>query len=221
VRVEQKIGTRGSLMYLQRLLATRPDLLDAGLRAVGALPPESTVDWVSPRADDDWAEYRDGDFLVRIGQRRLRASLSAFWPAGGPQWDALGVAGGVVLLVEAKAHVGEMKSSCAATAARSRETIAAGLDAARRGFGARAAADWMNGCYQLANRLAHLWFLRENGVDARLVLLQFTGHATMPTPSTHDAYHSALSAAFDHLGFGEVTSLPGVVHVYQDVTEIR
>ena len=207
-------------MYLQRLMAHRSDLLDDRLRAMGAIPPNAAVKWVSPRANDAWAEYRDGDFLVRIGRPGLQAKLSEFWPVGGPQWDALGVAGDIVLLVEAKAHVGEMKSSCGATAPRSLATITASLDAARRGFGARETADWMNGYYQLANRLAHLWFLRENGVDARLVLLQFTGHATMPSPSTDEAYRAAISAAFDHLGFDAPASPRGVVHVYQDVAEI-
>jgi hypothetical protein len=220
MRVEQKVGERGSLMYLQRLVASRPDLLDGHLRTAEAIPRTATANWLSPRANDAWAEYRDADFLSLVGRPELIPKLRAFWPASGPQWDALGLAGNTLLLVEAKAHVGEMKSNCAAKVKRSREMIVAALDAASRGLGGGDSAKWMNGYYQLANRLAHLWFLRENAVDARLVLLQFTGHMTMPTSSTDSAYHAAFGRALQHLGFDRSVSLPGVVSVFQDVNEI-
>src|SRR5665213_1933610 len=58
LRIEQKVGTRGSLMYLQRLVSRRPELLDRQLREAGAIPHGAAVRWVSPREDDNWAEYR-------------------------------------------------------------------------------------------------------------------------------------------------------------------
>ncbi len=219
MRIEQKEGTKGSLKFIQQLIARRPMLMADHLVAAGAIPSGSTVTWLSPLPADQWAEYRDEAFLERIGHPELAAALKRFWPARGPQWDGLAKAGDVVLLVEAKAHVGELASSCAAESPVSRDLITKSLDATKRALGAKAVADWMNGYYQLANRLAHLSFLRERGVNARLVLLQFTGDTGMPTESTPEAYETAYSAAMTHLGFDSAVTIPGVVHIYIDVAE--
>jgi hypothetical protein len=175
VRIKQKTGTRGSLMFVQHLVSRRPELLASRLREAGGIRPDTAVRWVSPLESDDWAEYRDAAFLERLGRPELAGELKEFWPARGPQWDAFGVSGDALLLVEAKAHVAELASTCTAEAPRSLALITRSLDATRRALGARADADCLTGYYQLANRIAHLRFLQNRGADARLVLLQFTG----------------------------------------------
>ncbi len=221
MRIEQKQGTKGSLRFIQQLVSRSPDLFQRRLQETGAVPAETIVRWVSPRQDDAWAEYRDAAFLERIGHPELAPALKAFWPARGPQWDGHCIAGGTILLVEAKAHVGEMASSCTAEAASSVALIEQSLNAAKQALGASAGADWMNGYYQLANRLAHLWFLRERGVDARLVLLQFTGETGMPTASSPAAYHEAFDTAMKQLGFDPAVAIPGVLSVHIDVAELN
>lgn len=221
MRIEQKEGTKGSLKFIQQLIARKPTLIAEHLAAAGAIPSGAPVTWLSPLAEDQWAEYRDDAFLERIGHPELAAALKNFWPARGPQWDGLARSSDVVLLVEAKAHVGELASSCAAESQASRDLITSSLDATKRALGAKADADWMNGHYQLANRLAHLSFLRERGVDARLVLLQFTGETGMPTSSTPTAYEDAYTTAMKHLGFAPGAIVPGVVHVSIDVAELN
>lgn len=220
MRIEQKDGTKGSLRFIQQLVSRSPDLFQRRLHEAGAVPAETSVRWVSPRPDDAWAEYRDAAFLERIGHSELAPALKAFWPARGPQWDGLCIAGRTILLVEAKAHVGEMASSCTAEAPSSVTLINQSLNATKQALGASAGADWMNGYYQLANRLAHLWFLRERGVDARLVLLQFTGETGMPTASSPPAYREAFDTAMKRLGFDPAVAIPGVVPIYIDVAEI-
>lgn len=77
------------------------------------------INWRSPLAADDYAEYRDDTFLELLGIGD-RCSLDSFWPRGGPQWDALGIAeGGDLVLVEAKAHVNELYSPATGASARS------------------------------------------------------------------------------------------------------
>jgi hypothetical protein len=93
--------------------------------------------------------------------------------------------------VEAKAHVGEMTSSCSAMP-KSREQIVRSLDQVKKELGAVEEADWLKGYYQLANRLAHHWFLRQHGVDAWLVLIQFTGKTRMPTSSARESLRTRL-----------------------------
>jgi hypothetical protein len=70
------------------------------------------IDWRSPLQSDDYAEYRDQDFLRRLGiLNKIKYSLSDFWPNNGPQWDALGISDDEIILVEAKANISEMVSS--------------------------------------------------------------------------------------------------------------
>ena len=220
MRIEQKDGTKGSLRFIQQLVSQNPDLFHRRLQEQGAVPAETSVRWVSPLNDDAWSEYRDAAFLERIGHPKLAPALKSFWPTRGPQWDGLCIAGDTILLVEAKAHVGEMASSCTAEAPSSVTLIEQSLGATKKALGADASADWMNGYYQLANRFAHLWFLRERGVDARLVLLQFTGETGMPTASSPAAYRDAFAAAMKHLGLDRASAVPGVVHIDIDVAEL-
>jgi len=123
-----------------------------------------------------------------------------YWPQTGnvPNWDAVGRlesnSGKEYLLVEAKAHTEELRSSCLAKEPKKEE----GLDAIRvalkatkegglekikdalratikvNGFTADV-VDWLSPYYQYANRLAHLHFLLEHNIPARLVFIYFCG----------------------------------------------
>lgn len=221
MRVPQLTDRPGSLHWVQRLVGNRPDLAEAPLRAAHALPPGAALDWVSPRAADDWAEYRDGDFLGVLGLADFAPELRAFWPARGPQWDALGRnrgTDGTVVLVEAKAHAGELASSCAAESPSSRARIAAALDRTRAALGAAPASDWLNGYYQYANRLAHLHFLRaECGVPAHLLCVYFVGDTQMRGPATEAEWMAPLAAVYQHLGFAPGAAIPGVVNAFVPV----
>lgn len=219
MRVPQPEGTKGSLKWVQRLVARRPDILEAQLREAGALGAGAAVEWRSPREADQWAEYRDGAFLDLLGRADLRASLRQFWPTGGPQWDALGcTAGGSIFLVEAKAHVGELASSCGAKAPVSLALIEQSIASTGAKLGISAAGDWKTSYYQYANRLAHLHFLRENGVDAYLVFVYFVGDTGMPgTPLTTTKWERAVAVVHGHLGIEECQPILGVVESYVDV----
>ena len=221
VRITSKEGTRGSLKWIQRLINNRPALLDAELCAAGILPEGESVTWVSPIKSDDWAEYRDGEFLKKLGLESVVSSLREFWPARGPQWDAFGRSGDKVYLVEAKAHVDEMASGGSASAESSIALIGRSLIAARTAFGAREDADWHAGHYQYANRLAHLHFLRQHGIDAHLVFVYFTGDADMRGPGSRHEWSGAIGSARNHLGFENGSSTPGVTDVFIDISGLN
>src|SRR3954452_22866827 len=65
-------------------------------KLIDALPTLRAVDpileWLSPREDDLFREYRDGKLLDRLGRPELRPLLKDFWPARGPRWDAVALA---------------------------------------------------------------------------------------------------------------------------------
>src|SRR5262245_39637549 len=98
-RRPQPPGVKGSLKWVQELVNQHPRVLD---RAIG----HGHIEWQSPLASDDYAEYWDASAFELLQIGRLHRPLSSFWPRSGPRWDALGhVRGGATVLVEAKAHV--------------------------------------------------------------------------------------------------------------------
>ena len=171
MRCIQPRGLKGSLHHIQSLVSENPTLMSNAVRAVANLPPEWQATWVSPLRSDQWAEYRDSDYLAVTGLGHLARELEAFWPKGGPQWDALAkTSDGGVVLIEAKSHFAELASSCQAQG-ESLGTITDALSQAKAYVGASPEADWLNGYYQYANRLAHLYFLGHHHVPAYLVLV--------------------------------------------------
>ena len=170
-RVPQPAAARGSQHWLQLAVTRCPEVLNEPIAAALGMPPQD-IAWRSPLAADDFAEYRDEGFLARLGATLPRRSLGSFWPPGGPQWDGLAVcSSGALILIEAKAHAGELSSRCQASpTSRARIQAALGETAAVAARGWSEA--WLDGYYQYANRLAHLYLLRVlNGLPARLAVL--------------------------------------------------
>jgi hypothetical protein len=129
-------------------------------------------------------EWRGVDFLADERPDLIRAYRSEFWPQTGnvPNWDAIGRretgAGHEWLLVEAKGHLRELDQACAAKVASlggSREAIAGRLDEVKAAISPGSPNDWLAHYYQFANRVATLWFLAEQGVQARLLHVCFEG----------------------------------------------
>jgi hypothetical protein len=219
MKVPQKIGRRGSLMWVQRLVHRQPASFEAALRTQGLPRPGETIHWLSPLGHDQHAEYRDEHFLECIGCESLTEKLKDFWPSRGPQWDALARTNqDRILLVEAKAHGDEMRSSCHAYAERSLGKIGRAIDKTKAQLGVQPDRDWLNGYYQYANRLAHLTFLRESGVDAWLIFLYFVGDEDMEGPADEAGWKSYLDEAYAHLGLP--SKVPGVVTMYQSIDEL-
>jgi hypothetical protein len=215
MRIEQPDGIRGSLKWIQRLVDRHPAALDETLGKAGALLPEHHLKWLSPLRADNWAEYRDAQFLSKVGQAHLSEELKAFWPPRGPQWDALATdESGRLFLVEAKAHGLELSSTCKA-GNTSLRTIVSSLESSKLALGAKKGSDWINGYYQYANRLAHLHFLQKHGVDVRLIFLYFTGDDQMKGPCSEADWTPYIDAAYAHLGIAKKAH--GVVTIFQDV----
>ncbi|MDF1853839.1 hypothetical protein [Pseudooceanicola sp.] len=179
------------------------------------------VRWVSPIATDDFAEYRDAAFLDRLGLASHRDALADFWPKRGPQWDALGVAGTAVVLVEAKAHLREFNTPPSQAAEVSRRRIATAFDQVRAALHVTSGADWAEANYQFANRLAHLWWLRDRGVDAHLLFVGFLNDQDMNGPTHASDWHQAFASATEKLGLAAEHGLsPFIHHATPDVTEL-
>ncbi|MEZ5792936.1 MAG: hypothetical protein R3D34_19790 [Nitratireductor sp.] len=154
-----------------------------------------------------------------IGQARLKPELARFWPSRGPQWDGLGLAGGAPVIVEAKAHIAEIFSSPSHASAASAAQISNAFAEVQASLGIFPTLDWKTRFYQLANRIAHLWWFHQQGVEAHLLLVSFIGDKDMNCPSSPSTWESAFRSANDALGLPSEHALSKFIHhVYPDVT---
>lgn len=171
----------------------------------------TSIQWVSPLEADNYSEHRDAEFLEKIGAGHLASKLKEFWPRGGPCWDALArVNGGGCILVEAKSHVREVYGSGCGASDDSLAVIVASLDRTKSWLGVRPDTNWLGPLYQSANRLAHLYFLREIGkINAFLVNVYFVNDPHSPT--TRQQWDEGIEIANSTLGIGSQTPFTGSV----------
>ena len=202
-------ANRGSRKWLQVLVNCRPELLsDAIAQCLPELPED--FEWRSPCLDDHYAEYRDQSFLDRLAgsayfrdPERPQQDLTDFWPRFGPQWDGLAVTDrGQILLVEAKSHIPEMITAPGQARGESaRLKIEESLATVKAFVKSRAPVDWSTSFYQYANRLAHLYWMRElNGHDAYLVNLYFINDREMDGPRSLAEWQAAIKLQEVFLG---------------------
>lgn len=197
-------GARGSLKWLQRAVEFKPELIQPH-----QLPK---IEWCSPLRSDDFSEYRDASFLKRIDSGSLSEKLYDFWPNRGPQWDALGVFNDGVVLVEAKAHLNEFFSPPSQASEKSLSKIKASLLKVATHLGSDFGEDWHRLYFQYANRIAHLAFLRQNGVNAHLILVGFLGDNDMGGPEYEEAWTVAYRSADYALGLSKKHKLAKYIH---------
>jgi hypothetical protein len=221
---QRKEKPKGSQKWLQEIINDCPDFLDKIIQQKIISLSGQEICWVSPLKSDQYAEYRDTGFLKQIGLVELAEKLSKFWPKMGPQWDALGKTtdGKAYFLIEAKANVHELVSFCGAKDKKSLKTISESLNETQRWLNCRGSCiDWKFGFYQYANRLAHLYFLREKtDIEAYLIFLYFVNDFSHISTS-HEAWNVALNLQKKLMGLpGE--SLKGkVIELFLDTQDIR
>ena len=189
---KQEGATKGSQLQLQRIVNERPEELNALI--LGASPTllafgARGITWRSPLKEPTegtaYYEYRD-DFLKPLGLEDRESKLREFWPSKGPRWDGLAIVdspkGSGYLLVEAKAHGGEANSESGAKASDSVAQIEAALKQTQK-YMHVPAGEWTKPYYQLANRLAFLYFMNiELELPTWLVLINFVADTThLPT----------------------------------------
>ena len=152
------------------------------LAAIAAARPASLTR-LPPLALDGYPEHRDASALRRPGLGRLSGSLTELWPACGPLWDRLVLAGDRPILVETKSRVSEFLSPASSAGAPAAARIARAFDTVRSDLRVDPSSDWSRTFRRYANRLAVLWWLRAQGVNAALLCVSFRGGAEMAGPA--------------------------------------
>ena len=208
----------GSQLQVQIYVNRRQAELDMAVAAaLSDLNHGALFDWVSPVQHGDFEEYRDLEFLEALDLKRYAMDLAEFWPRRGPVWDALATVKSAsgqdgVLLAEGKSYPGEMRSRGSNASEGSLEIIEASLEKTRRWLGVAQTPSWIGDLYQLANRLAHLYFFREVvGLPAWLVSLNFVDDPHHPTSLAQ--WQDGIREAKRDLGIGDV-DIPYYADVY-------
>ncbi len=225
MRVPQKSrAEKGSQKWIQYLINACPEVLNTRIQEKLASLSGREICWISPLEQDEFAEYRDITFLEKINLPGLSEELQRFWPKNGPQWDALGKTsdGKAIILVEAKANVPELVSFCGAKDKESLQTISKSLAETQRWVNCRdRSIDWEHGFYQYANRLAHLYFLREKAhKEAYLVFLFFLEDSNYISTS-EEAWNSALKLQKKLLGLPTRTLSGKAIDIFLNVKELN
>jgi hypothetical protein len=127
------------------------------------------------------------------------------WPHRGTPitWDAVGsVKIGDTwewLLIEAKAHVDELSSSCGARETHGKPLIRKALARVKEALGVDDSRDWLEGYYQHCNRIAVLHHLVTQDAPAHMLWIYFTG----------DWGNGRRSCPVDELGWNEALRQQG------------
>ena len=185
--VEMKL--KGSILRMQQV-ANNKNLTEYFSHLLGETEP---VKFLSPLASEDFKEYK-------LNQMEEFTGITwgfgkEVWPDNQPQWDGIAKSadGKTLYLIEAKSHIDEMKTKCTASK-DSYERIEKIVEEGSRFIPHDSIQDltkWMNGYYQLANRLLFLAMLRQQTDklifnEVKLVLLNFVNDTSMPNLLTEE-----------------------------------
>lgn len=222
---ESGAAYRGSRRQIQLYVNEFKDELNSAIAVtIPDFPPKAGIVWKSPLCSEKFREYWDKAWLRVLGLPGSAKQLGDFWPKGGPHWDALaryGEAG--TILVEAKAHPTEIfnEAGCRASSPQSRAMIEKALQQTCEWLKVQYTEKWLGRAYQSANRLAHLFFLREIAkVDAWLVNIYFIDDRSHK-PTSRDEWTNGIASLKAELGIAG-TQIPHSGDLFlQAVSEIH
>lgn len=170
----EQMGNRGSKLCMQICVNNVHDdvyknkiVRKSRKRLLDDLIGKGSIHWFSPLAKENFKEYKLKDIAKKYSEETGLNNMD--WKSKiKPQWDAIGVAeDGTLILVEAKAHTGETKSSFKGEP-ESKIQIKQEIE---KVMGTDPA--WIDGYYQTANRIYYLSKLKQYFGDERDVLLVF------------------------------------------------
>jgi len=213
---------KGSKKWIQILVNKKPELFNTKIGEAAKFSKNRII-WVSPLASDKFQEYWDNGFLNVLKITKLKVPLHEFWPPGGAHWDALGRGSSdEIFLVEAKSHIPELVSSCAAKDEESIQKIDESFLKTKQFFGAPIEVDWKKRFYQYANRLAYLYWMDElNEIPTYLINVYFVNDKAQNGPKDISEWKGALTLLYSYFGLKKNNKLQEhILDIFLDVNEL-
>ena len=214
----------GSEWHLLQYLGRRRH---AFTRKIESLTGVSSIQWLDHTVSDASTGAPKVRELVGLefldSQHPARLEWERRWPARGAvhSWDAVGQGFSndrqTWILIEAKAHTGELKSSCGAKL-EGLLKINKVLDTTREDLHVTVETDWTRPYYQYCNRIALLHFLVTHGIDAHLAYVYFTGDRSnlgsqgRDCPANRQDWQDALAAQDHHVGVPADSPIRARIH---------
>ena len=211
------LAEKGSKHWMQHFVNTKDvKILNDNIHKED--PSINGLVWLSPLESKNYEELRTG------GIPSIKPVDMTFWPHQGPWWDAVASFDDEgIILVEAKAHLGEIRSRCAAKNPDSIEKIKSALQNTHKALAPEQVYDekiWFSSYYQLANRLAFLYHLSKQGKNVRLLLLNFVDDPTH-IPTRKENWHAHYEKKICTEMLGSSTAPKNVLNIYLDVKDIK
>ena len=216
----------GSEFQMLRYLGHHRMYLDNKIKlATGCDSPIKWYDYPNdPQRDSLDGEWKGIEFLQdREDYEVIKSQWKKYWPTSGnaQSWDGVFEQNGTLYVVEAKAHIKEMESECHADKIKSKPIILEAFTKANHG-NEEQARKWIESKhYQLANRLAFLYFCEMVGIDAKLCYIMFVnGYLANATKnvSSVEAFKKAWDDECKTLELSN-TQLKKIATVYIDCTK--
>lgn len=163
----------GSEWHLMRFMARHRKLLEKTIReSIGHVKDVEAFDWFDFKFGG--SGITSDNELKGLSFLDVNQSIKGYIKSDWQSWDAVFRLKDTFYLVEAKAHIEEMRSDCSSDEAKSQEKIKDYICNNLMRLGISIDRDMcLVNYYQLANRLATAAFLKNNGIDARCVYIYF------------------------------------------------
>lgn len=221
---EMAIGY-GSEYHLLRYLGHHRRFLFEKIKKV--IKTQDEIEWIDYPVDENRlsmdGELKDIEcFKALPSYKSICEAWRVFWPQRGNShnWDGIFKIGNTWYFVEAKAHLDEAFQTCAAKNSESRKKI---TEAFEKTCGNKdIAKTWIeSNSYQLANRIAFLYFCRENGIDANLCYISFlNGYKKIPRLNVENVsdWEKIWAEKYNKLQLSEEQKKK-IFHVYIDCSK--
>lgn len=205
-------------MWMQGVINECPLLFNDTIHQAAGFEKWEAIEWLSPRVDDEYSEYRDQAFLDLLEIDLPYVGLSDFWPSDGPLWNAIGRSeNSAYFLVEAAASVTEIISSSQTKSLESEALIKRSLDEVCSYLELNSEFDLTKNFYRYVNRLAHLYLLRIlNNIPVYLIFVYFLNDYTNK-PTSKPEWDGALNLMHSLLGSEGHNLSRYVIDVFIDV----
>ena len=171
-------------------------------------------------------------FLDQAENVDLFSIWKAEWPQSGNSmnWDLVGFTINekglkTWILIEAKAHIGELNSECKAKAITSKEKISKALEKTAEDFGMKINTNWISKYYQLANRIYILDLLKRHNINAKLINIYFVGDKpdrNRITPQCESDWGKAITDMKKLLGISSQTQMEiGIYDLFLNTNKLK